>query len=291
MSARVVLHRAPRSAWLKHRRAGITATEAVTILGLSPWVDRTQLAVWMDKHNPPPDRHPGWRRYRGRALEAPLAAEYARAHPGTRMDKPPLLLTHPTYPWLLASLDWLAHDRERTRIVECKTGCDWREWADGATPLHYIAQLQIQLAVTGLNEGVLWADVDGRLEERVIGRDDEWLSRAIPLLHRWWWLHVALGRIPPLETSDYCRLNDVWGPDPGEVVEAPPDVRGAVTAWQKLNHVDKGRHALLANLKLAVREHMRTASLLIDPATGERLARINRAGALTIEPYKEEAPT
>lgn len=290
MTANVVLHRAPRSAWLKHRRAGITATEAVTILGLSPWADRTQLAVWMDKHNPSPDDRPGWRMLRGRALEAPLAAEYARTHPGTRMEKPPLLLAHPRHPWLLASLDWLAHDRERTRVVECKTSADWREWADGASPLAYVAQMQIQLEVSGLDEGVLWADIEGRCEERVIPRDDEWLARAIPMLHRWWWAHVQFGRIPPLEPADYCRLSDVWTPVPGEVAEASPEVLGAVRAWQKLNAVDKGRHNLLAGLKLQVRQHMGTASLLIDPDTGDRLARVNRAGAMTIDPLREEVP-
>lgn len=288
MTATVALTRASRDRWFARRRRGITATEAPVILGLAPWADITQLSVWLDKHNPQP-RRSDWRKARGHALEGPLAREFALAHPGTLMERPPMLLAHPKLPWLLASLDWLAHDRDRTRVVECKTGTDWRDWDDGATPVHYLAQLQIQLCVTGLDEGVLWADVDGRLHERVIARDDNWLAEALPILRRWWWAHVALGRVPPLDPADYCHLNDVWRPAPGLQCDADPRIAEMVARLRHIQAAQKRRGDDVDRLKVAIRAHMAHATTLLDPETGNRLASITRGGALRIDRPREDA--
>jgi len=283
MAARVVLERASRARWLARRRKGITATDAAALLGYHPW--RTPLAVWLDKVSPAEDEPPTFAMLRGRALEPVLAAEYARQS-GARMEKPPLLLAHPEHPLLLASLDWLAHTPDETAIVECKTEHDRdraREWWDGDTPDYYAAQVLWQLAVTGLDTGVIFADVLGRFEARTIHRDPEWEAEAIPALLDWWDRHVVTCEPPSLDPyRDYVLLNRVWQPEPGTEVEADDAVMGAVQAYVALRDRAKERDRTMTGLKSQIRAHMQTATVLTHPETGRKVASIDSRGALLV---------
>jgi predicted phage-related endonuclease len=232
---------------------------------------------------------------RGRALEPLLAAEYGR-RTGAIMEKPPLLLANRARPLMLASLDWLAHDDIGTRVVELKTEHDYdraRDWWDGATPDYYAAQVLWQLAVTGLDEGVIFADVLGRFEERTIRRDLEWEAAAIPAVHDWWQAHVVTRTPPPLDPyRDYVNLNRVWLPIPGEEIEATDAVMGAVEAYVKLRERAKEREHTMTGLRTQIRAHMRTAAILTHPDTGARVARIDSRGALGVawKPQREDTP-
>ena len=281
MTARVVLQSASRSRWLARRRRGITATDAAALLGYHPW--RTPLAIWLDKVSPVDDP-PTFAMLRGRALEPVLAAEYGR-QTGAHMEKPPLLLAHRDHPLCLASLDWLAHTPDTTVPVECKTEHDRdraREWWDGGTPDYYAAQVLWQLAVTGLDTGVLFADVLGRFETRTIRRDPEWEAEAIPRLLAWWDGFVVGSTPPPLDPyRDYVLLNRVWQPEPGVEVEATDAVMGAVHAYAVLRGKAAERDRLMVGLKSQIRAHMQTATTLRDP-DGQQVARVARNGALTV---------
>lgn len=284
MTAKVRLNRASRERWLNARRRGITATDATAILGLSPW--KTPLAVWLDKVDPQPEEH-AYRYDRGHALEGPLAAEYAR-QTGAIMERPPLILAHPDHPTLIASLDWLAHTRDDTHIVECKTGNDWSEWADDGLPDHYAAQVLHQLSVTGLDYGVVFADIAGRLEKRYIPRDESWMQTQIPVLLRWWYQHVVANVPPPLDPyRDYALLNRVWLPDPKEEAVADDAVLGSLGAFVALRERAKERDRTMTELKTQVRSYMGTAGVLLHPDTGRKVASVTKGGALLIT-YKHE---
>lgn len=285
VTARVVLGRASRSRWLARRRRGITATDVPALLGLSLW--RTPLGVWLDKVQPV-EREASYAMRRGLALEETMAAEYAR-QTGAIVEKPPLLLGHPEHPVLLASVDRLAHDRAGTRVLELKTASDWREWADGAVPDVYAVQVLAQLAVTGCEEGVIFADVAGRLETRTIPRSREWEAETVPRLVAWWEEHVE-GRVPPpLDPyRDYPLLNRVWAPDPAEETYADDAVLGALEALVKLRERTQELTNIQTGLKCQVRAHMGTAAVLRHPETGEKVARVDKRGALLVT-YKREA--
>ena len=293
MTARVALAYGSRARWLARRRKGITATDAAALLGYHPW--RTPLAIWLDKVDPDPDRPPTYAMARGRALEPLLAAEYGR-RAGAVMEKPPLLLQHPDRPLFLASLDWLAHTPDTTRVVEIKTVANQdmaRDWWDGGTPDYYAAQVLWQLAITGLDEGIIFADVLGRFEERTIRRDPEWEAAAIPAVHDWWHTYVIGRTPPPLDPyRDYVHLNRVWLPEPGEEIEATDAVMGAVGAYVKLRERAKEREHTMTGLRTQIRAHMRTAAILTHPDTGARVARIDSRGALgvTWKPQREDTP-
>ncbi len=282
MTARVVLDRASRARWLARRRKGLTATDVPAILGASPW--RTPLGVWLEKvDTAPPVERRSPIMDRGHALEPWLAAEYERTHPGWFVDRPPMLVAHPDHPWLLASLDRVAHGPTETVCVELKTahGDAWREWADGDMPDVYAIQCLVQAAVTGCDV-VVWADVNGRIEERRVPRDPEWEESVIPLLHAWWTTHVVGRQYPPLDPiRDYPLLRRVWVPEPGTEVEATDAVMGAVVAHQKLAERITALDNLRTGLKSQIRQHMKTATALVD-WEGNKLARVAKNGALTV---------
>jgi putative phage-type endonuclease len=292
MSATVVLQRPEttpylRAQWLARRRRGLTATDIPVLFGLSPW--RTPLDVWLSKLRPEPEEY-AYRFDRGHALEPYLAAEYARAT-GDRMEKPPALLAHPDHPLILASLDYLAHAPDASRVVECKTSNQWQEWADGATPDMYAAQALVQLEVTGLDECVIVADVTGRIEIRHIKRDPVWGREAIESALAWWDAYVTTGTPPPLDPiRDYPNLNRVWIPEPGTEAWATPEVLSALRVVQKLREAAKHRDNITKELKTQVRAHMRTATILRDPDTGDKVASIDSRGALLVSatPLREE---
>ena len=287
MTATVVLERASRARWLARRRKGLTATDVPAILGLSPW--KTPLSVWLSKLTPM-DSTPSYAMRRGLALEDLIAQEWAATH-GAILDRPPMLLAHRDHPWLLCSLDWLAHTPAESVVIECKTATDWAEWADGDLPDWYAAQALIQAAITGLPVVVV-ADVNGRIEERRVPRDPEWEEGTIPLLHDWWTTHVVGGELPPLDPiRDYPLIRRVWRPEPGVESEATDAVMGAVQAHQKLAERIQLLDNLRTGLRTQIRTHMQTATSLVD-WEGNKLARVDKRGALTVtyQPPKEGTP-
>lgn len=280
MHATTVLKSASRSRWLARRRKGITATDAPAILGLTPqW--RTPLAVWLEKVQPAEDRAPTYHQRRGRVMEPILAAEY-EATTGATVWRPPLLVSHPEHPILLASIDRFADHPDRTVVLECKTASDWRDWADGAVPDHYAVQVLWQLMVTGLDEGVIFADVAGRLETRTIHRDPEWEAQVIPRMLAWWSDFVIAKTPPPLDPyRDYVLLNRVWEPEPGTEVEADDEVMDAVECWLSLTERAKTLDHAAQAYKTQIRAHMGHATVLTSPE-GLKVASLTRNGALRI---------
>jgi len=281
MHAVTVLKSASRSRWLARRRKGITATDAPALLGLTAqW--RTPLAVWLEKVRPDEDRTPTYPMRRGRAMESVLADEWARST-GAEVVRPPLLLAHPEHPLLLASVDRFAHYPDGVvAVLELKTASDWREWADGVIPDAYAVQVLWQLMVTGLDEGVIFADVAGRLETRSIQRDREWEAQVIPRMLAWWDDRVIAQTPPPLDPyRDYVLLNRVWEPVPGETVEATDAVMGAVQAYAGLTERAKTLDRLCTQLKTDIRAHMGTASVLTSPE-GLKVASLTKSGALRV---------
>jgi putative phage-type endonuclease len=280
MTAKVVLHKASRDVWLKHRRRGITATDLPALLNLNP--SRTPLDVWLDKTQPGDDAPlTDWRITRGYILEGPIAQQWAHTMGGVWLEKPPLLLRHPTAP-LLASLDYLAHTRDDTLVIDCKATNRWAEWQDGGCPDMYAVQVLTQLVVTGLPEGRLVADVAGNLETRVIYADPEWEAAILPWVRRWWQRHIIdLTPPDPDPVRDYPNLNRVWAPSPGETLEAGPDLLTLIRAWPDHQAARKAADTARGRIRIG----MGTATRLIH--NGATVASIDTRGALRITPPKE----
>jgi putative phage-type endonuclease len=284
MTATVILQRNNRSSWLRLRSQGLGGTDVAAVLGFDHW--RTPLDVWLDKTGRGERTPSSYPMRRGSFMESFLLAEYGRAT-GAIIEKPPALLAHPDYPMVRASLDALAHHRDRTVILDAKAPT-WRgrtDWWDEEKlcPDGYAVQMLTYLAVTGLDEAVLVADVAGDLTLVTIARDLAWEAAVLPLLADWWTTYV-LGDMPPpadWERDTIPALNRAWVVADGESTEASAMVAAAVKVWQQLSPPHRERGRTLDQLKVQVREGMRNAQhLTID---GTRVASIDKRGGLRIK--------
>jgi putative phage-type endonuclease len=287
MTATVILRRGNRASWLRLRSKGLGGTDASAVLGVSPYA--TQFDTWLMKTGRAPRIEATYPMRRGSFMESFLLAEYGR-QTGAIMEKPPALLGHPDYPMIRASLDGLAHHRDRTVIVDAKA-VSWRArepWWDESllAPDHVVVQMLIYLAVTGLDEAVLVADVAGDYTPVTVMRDPAWEAAALPLLADWWTTFVVGDTPPPAdwERDTIPMLNRAWVVAEGEAAEASDLVAGAVHAYQSLRpaHAERGR--TLDRLKVQVREGMRNAQHL--NIAGERVASLDKRGALRIKEAK-----
>jgi putative phage-type endonuclease len=283
VTATVILKRASRANWLRHRRDGLGGTDVSAVLGMSHFA--TQMDVWLSKTGRGDDVTESYPMRRGTYLEPFLLAEYGR-QTGAIIEKPPALLAHPDYPFIRASLDGLAHHRDRTVILDSKA-VGWRgrePWWDEEQlcPDGPAVQMLTYLAVTGLDEAVLVADVAGEFTTVTISRDLAWERAALPLLADWWTTHVVGDTPPPAdwERDTIPALNRAWVVQPGESVEAAPMVAAAVNVWQQLSPAHKERGKTLDALRVQIREGMGTAqTLTID---GQKAAALDSRGVLRV---------
>lgn len=142
MSALAIRQRTPE--WMEARRTAVTSTDVPVILGLSPY--KSEGALAREKLGTPDVELADAKRERamrlGLALESVVRAEDELEH-GVKLRRVNRLLTHPTLPWALTSLDF-ERVGERT-IVEAKTSRAGR-WNDGL-PQDVEAQVRWQMGV------------------------------------------------------------------------------------------------------------------------------------------------
>jgi putative phage-type endonuclease len=283
MTATVVLKRGNRASWLRLRSQGLGGTDVAAVLGVSPFASAFE--TWLSKTGRAADVNVTYPMRRGTFMESFLLAEYAR-ETGAIVEKPPALLAHPDYPMIRASLDGLAHHRDRTVILDAKA-VGWRgrePWWDDTmlAPDHVVVQMLTYLAVTGLDEAVLVADVAGDFTTVTVGRDVEWEAIALPMLAQWWADYVVADVPPPADWNrdTIPNLNRAFVPVPGTTVEASQAVAGAVHAWQALNPAHKARGATLDALRVQIREGMGTAQTLT--IGGEKAASLDSRGVLRV---------
>jgi len=106
--------------WFAARRLGITSTDIVAILGISPWSSEGDVArEKMGLTTPEPDDPARARRLRlGLAMEQVIKGEDEAEH-GFRLKRVHRLIANAALPWALTSLDF---ERVGDRcIVEVKT--------------------------------------------------------------------------------------------------------------------------------------------------------------------------
>ena len=140
------------AAWHDHRRAHRNASEAATVLGVSPW--QTPYQLWQLKTGraqpEPPNAAMAW----GTRMEPQARAAYEER---TGLVMEPLVLVDGEYS---ASLDGLTLDGKLLLEVKCpvkgKASALWQSVSAGEIPEHYRWQLAHQLLVAGAALAHLW---------------------------------------------------------------------------------------------------------------------------------------
>lgn len=191
--------------WASWRKAGIGASDAAVILGVSPW--RTPYQLWQDKRGLLPPQEETAPMRRGKALE-PVARVAYEAATGRIMQ--PACREYAHWPVLRASLDGLAFDGQRALEVKCPGAEDHADAVAGRVPAKYVPQCQHILLVTGAPVLDYWSfdGAEGVLVEVTPDVDfhGELYAAAVAF-----WQYVLAGTPPPLTARDVVvRTDAAW---------------------------------------------------------------------------------
>lgn len=190
------------SEWREFRRKKIGASDAPIILEVSPW--KTPYQLWLEKTSgvlPTTSTH----QKRGLELEE-LARQTFEKKTGMIMF--PKVMLHPTFDWMMASLDGIDIDGRSIVEIKCPGQTDHDAAKAGKIPEKYIPQIQHQLAVTGLNLAYYFSfdGSDGVIME--VERDNNYIERMIGL-EKIFWEYVESCTPPPLKDRDFVNRQDL----------------------------------------------------------------------------------
>lgn len=187
--------------WLEFRRKKIGASDAPIILEVSPW--KTPYQLWLEKTSGVLPITSS-RQKRGLELEE-LARQAFEKKTGMIMF--PKVMLHPTFDWMMASLDGIDIDGQSIVEIKCPGQVDHDAAKDGKIPEKYIPQLQHQLAVTGLKLAYYFSfdGNDGVIIE--VERNDSYIERMIDL-EKAFWDCIESCTPPPLKDRDYVNRED-----------------------------------------------------------------------------------
>jgi len=204
-----------RIEWLAWRRAGIGASDAPTIMGVSPW--GTPYKLWCDKTGLTPlvDSN-SWATDRGNELEPMARADYELMH---GLDMPVVLAAHAEYPFLRASLDGYNAEHKIILEIKCPGAADHASAAGGKVPDKYFPQLQHQLLVTGAAKAHYYS-FDGRKAHLVEVLPDHSYIQGLLKKELAFWQCVTDKTPPPFAKDDfkftrfvgsakYCRAHNI----------------------------------------------------------------------------------
>jgi predicted phage-related endonuclease len=193
------------------RQRVIGATDAVAILGGSPW--KGAYEIQLEKTLPPEQLREIERAKQdtdvlasGRYLEAAVARWYADLHPDVRLDGDgQTLYRHETIEWAAASPDRIAYVAGADPyLVEIKTSSDW-PWA--APPAGYVDQVHWQHLVLSSRmalscQAVIVALFRGRsYREYPITIDPMRCQEMLVQVDAWREEHIVHGVVPDISTS------------------------------------------------------------------------------------------
>lgn len=224
-----------REAWLAERRNGLGASNAAAAIGADPFCSAFKLWATLCGLLPPEDlaaenESVEWGlRHEANVLQAFSEKTGREVFPNPGYE----MVVHPDLPWLRTTLDatQLSTHRPDKGDLQAKTA-DARmmhEWKDGISPLQYQVQVQIELAVTGMQWGSLAVLIGGnRFRWLDFERDDAFISAVIPHLEKFWW-HVENRIEPEIDGSASTAkiLARLHPNDNGETVALPPEA----TRW------------------------------------------------------------
>lgn len=260
-------------AWLAERNKLVGASEASAVLGVHPYV--TGLEVWGHKRGristTPAEREEMiW----GRILEDPIAREWSRRTGREIVDHGRFtLLRHPTAPHLGCTLD-----REIVgpppEPLEIKTCDDWMpEWREGRAPLYQVVQVQMQLAVTGWQRGVLACLVGRRLRAVPIERDDRLIARALEAIEDFWEQYVETDIEPPVEFHARAleAVKALHPKDSGKTIELSLDHADLVKRWEQAKADEKAAEKDKEALQGQIIQALGDATWARLPGDGGRL--------------------
>jgi putative phage-type endonuclease len=207
------------------RKSGLGATDCAAVMGLSPY--KTPFELWLVKTGRAEEEailNDSRLRLR-HAHEETIAREYA-AQRDVKLRRANQTIYHDRLPYMLCHLDRVVIGERK--IIECKSSSGflrqvWGESGSDEAPLHYILQVQHQLACSGYDDADLAAliDID---DYRIypLPRNEKIIAKIESECERFWHEHV-LADIPPAPTNR-ADLKLMFPQNNGKFITATPDI-------------------------------------------------------------------
>jgi len=207
------------------RQTGLGATDAAVVMGLSPY--KTPYELWLEKTGRKDEEailNDSRLRLR-HAHEETIAREYA-AQFDVKLKRVNQTIYHKRLPFMLCHLDRVIIGQKK--IVECKSSSGFLRPAWGASgsdeaPIHYILQVQHQLACSGYSDADIAAliDID---DYRIypMPRNEKVIAKIEDACDRFWHEHV-LADVPPA-ASNRADLKLMYPTNNGKFIGATSEI-------------------------------------------------------------------
>ena len=189
--------------WIAFRKNIIGASDVSAILGINPWTSRYDL--WQQKMGLV-DVIENEAMRRGKSYEAIARTEFNNLI-GKKTN--PKVVQHPSYEWLVSSLDGISDDGDL--IVEIKVpGAQTHSKAqEGIIEPHYNAQMQCQMACTGLKHCHFWSYNGTAGALVVVNRDDSFIADMLTKCEEFYRVNMLGFECPELDLErDYFNASN-----------------------------------------------------------------------------------
>ena len=205
------------------RRKFIGGSDIAKILGIDPW--RTATDLWLDKITPPveeDERTIARQLTRGKRLE-PYVIAMAQEEFGIKITATNQRYIDPEIPFFACEIDAeCGGDAPEvgTINVEIKTvhpfkAKEWGELESDQLPLHYLAQVQWGMGVTGREFCNVFALIGDDLRRYIVPRDDSTIEAMRRRAEHFWQTFVIPKVAPPLDYADPRGLETLKRMYPG----------------------------------------------------------------------------
>ena len=263
----------------ENRKKGIGASEAAIVMGLNKYISPYQLWLIKTGQAEPEDISDLPQVYWGNMHEDNIATHYAKLT-NCEVKRVPETLYHKDYQFILCHLD-----REvvgQRKILECKFAMfardEWGTSDSDIVPIHYIIQVQHQLAVTGYEEADL-AVLIGGWDYRIyhFKRDEKIIEKIIEELSIFW--KCVEDKVPP-PLRDRTDVQLAYPFNNDKIIEAEPEIVKAIEEFREVRaqskQLDEKKEKLTNIITMHIKEYegLRNDSEVL--ATFKATARGNR---------------
>lgn len=186
--------------WLEMRKKYITATDAASIMGCSPW--RSALELWKLKVGLTEEPPQSERMRRGLYLEEDARKKFEQE---TGILTFPKIFISEENPWAMASLDGITMDGDAILEIKCPSQRIHEMAEKGKLPPYYYAQVQHQLMVTNLPMAYYYSynGLDGALVK--VLRDETYIAELLEKEREFYQFLVEKVE-PPLSEEDHAEI-------------------------------------------------------------------------------------
>lgn len=214
---------APQAIAAPDRTKFIGGSDIGAILGISPW--KTAVDLWLDKIQPPKENGGNAAaKRRGSRLE-PYIADMIESEHGMPIARRNERYIDPEVSFFACEIDAenTAGENVEIKTVHPFKAKEWGAEDTDALPIHYVAQTQWGLGITGRDKCHVFALIGDDLRRYLVERDDETITAMRERAAAFWTTYVLAKLRPPI---DYAHsraqeaLRRLYPGTDGSVIEA-----------------------------------------------------------------------